>query len=260
MRRLINAGHDRNETVARKIGKRSKRFQLYTPDGVGREDGHLRRAGHHPHPLSITIPMQRRLPDEKIERWNRRDSAAEAEPVRWLLQCWAELVHSYALDYVGPDRPVLPKDIEDRDADVWEPLLAVAELAGGHWPERARVAAVAAVAADGVKSHAEPGIELLVDIKAVFDQLQVEAIFTVNLLAELTRLDPRWRRLDGKKLARMLHSYGMNQTNKNQRIGARVTKGYRREYFEDAWSRYLPPAVTRLHRLHRLQTESDDDE
>ena len=81
---------------------------------------------------------------------------AEAEPLRWLLQCWAELVHSYALDYVGPDRPVLPKGIEDRDADVWEPLLAMAELAGGHWPERARVAAVAAVAADGVKTTPSP--------------------------------------------------------------------------------------------------------
>ena len=85
--------------------------------------------------------------------------AAEAEPLRWLLQCWAELVHSYALDYVGPDRPVLPKGIEDRDADVWEPLLAVAELAGGHWPERARVTAVAAVTADGVKTTPSHGID-----------------------------------------------------------------------------------------------------
>ena len=33
---------------------------------------------------------------------------AEAEPLRWLLQCWAELVHSHAIEYVGPDRPVLP--------------------------------------------------------------------------------------------------------------------------------------------------------
>ena len=165
---------------------------------------------------SITIPMQRRRPEDKdkIERWNRRIHEAEAEPMRWLLRCWAELVHSYAIDYVGPDRPVLPKGIEDRDADVWEPLLAVAELAGGHWPERARVAAVAAVAADGVKTTPSHGIELLADIKAVFDRLQVEAIFTVNLLAELASMDPRWRRLDGKRLARLLHGYGMNETHK----------------------------------------------
>ena len=256
MRRLINAGHDRNETVSRKIGKRTKRFQLYSPMALAGKMA-VSDVPETIRTRSITIPMQRRLPDEKIERWTRRESAAEAEPVRWLLQCWAELVHSYALDYVGPDRPVLPKDIEDRDADVWEPLLAVAELAGGHWPERARVAAVAGVAADGVKATPSLGIELLVDIKAVFDQLQVEAIFTVNLLAELTRLDPRWRRLDGKKLARVLHSYGMNQTNQNQRIGARVTKGYRQEYFEDAWSRYLLPAATSA---TSATDESDNDE
>ena len=43
--------------------------------------------------------------------------AAEAEQLRWLLRYWAELVHGYALDYVGPDHPVMPKGIEDRDAD-----------------------------------------------------------------------------------------------------------------------------------------------
>ena len=47
-------------------------------------------------------------------------------------------------------------------------------------------------------------------------------------------MDQRWRRLDGKKLARMLHSYGMNQTNNDQRIGARDTKGYQQEYFEES--------------------------
>jgi Protein of unknown function (DUF3631) len=155
---------------------------------------------------------------------------------------------------VGPDRPVLLKGIEDRDADCWEPLLTMAELAGGHWPERARVAAVAA---GGVKATPSLGIELLVDIKAAFDQLQVEKTFTVNLLAELTRLDPRWRRLDGKKLARVLHGYGMNQTNQDQRIGARVTKGYRQEYFEDAWFRYLLPAATSA---TSATDEGDNDE
>ena len=56
--------------------------------------------------------------NEKIERWNKPIHPAEAEPLRWLLRCWIELVHGYALDYVGPGHPVLPKDIEDRDADV----------------------------------------------------------------------------------------------------------------------------------------------
>ena len=258
MRRLINAGHDRNEKLARKMGKQVKLFRLYTPMALA---GKMSIA-HVPATIrtrSITIPMQRRRPEDKdeIERWIRRIHEAEAEPLRWLLQCWAELVHSHALDYVGLNRPVLPKGIEDRDADVWEPLLAVAELAGGHWPERARVAAVAAVAADGVKTTPSPGIELLADIRTVFDRLKVEVIFTKDLLAELAGMDPRWRRLDGKRLARMLHSYEMNQTNMDQRIGTMVTKGYRREYFEDVWSRYLPSAATSA---TRATEDGDDDE
>jgi hypothetical protein len=256
MRRLINAGHDRNETVSRKIGKRTKRFSLFTPMALAGKMS----IGDVPQTIrtrSVSIPMQRRLPGEKVERWTRREGAAEAEPIRWMMQCWAELVHSHAIDYLGPDRPVLPKDIDDRDADVWEPLLAVAELAGGHWPERARVAAVAAVAADGVKTTPSPGVELLVGIRAVFDELAgAPAIHTSDLLAELSDMDPRWRRLDGKKLAGMLHNYGMTDTNKDQPIGEKVTKGYRREYFEDTWARYLPAATSATPATH----EGDDDD
>ena len=106
---------------------------------------------------------------------------------------------------------MLPKGIEDRDADVWEPLLAVAELAGGHWPERARVAAVAAVAADGVKATPSPGIDLLADIRPSSTDCQVEAIFTADLLAELAKHGPALA--DGwtaSRLARMLHGYGID--------------------------------------------------
>jgi hypothetical protein len=243
MRRLINAGHDRSERVARKIGKTTKRFQVFSPMALAGKMA-IYDVPETIRTRSITIPMQRRKSGEEIERWTRRESAVEAEPLRRLLQCWAELVHPYALDYVGPDHPELPKGVEDRDADCWEPLLTVADLAGGDWPERARVAAVAHVAQDGVKNIPTDGIELLADIRAVFDKLQAKVIFTVVLLAELADMDRRWRRLDGRGLARMLHSYAINETHRDQRIGAVVKKGYRTEYFEEAWSRYLSPRAT----------------
>ena len=40
----------------------------------------------------------------------------------------------------------MPGGIKDRDADVWEPLIVVADLAGGGWHQTTRVAAVALVA------------------------------------------------------------------------------------------------------------------
>ena len=37
----------------------------------------------------------------------------------------------------------MPKALTNRAADIWEPLLALADLAGGHWPQLARQAAEA---------------------------------------------------------------------------------------------------------------------
>jgi hypothetical protein len=36
----------------------------------------------------------------------------------------------------------LPSGLNDRAGEIWEPLLALADLAGGAWPGRAREAAL----------------------------------------------------------------------------------------------------------------------
>ena len=73
--------------------------------------------------------------------------------------------------YQGDDRGAAGDalGIEDRNADVWEALLATAEAAGQHWPKRASVAAVALVAAAADK---EPslGIRLLSDLRDIFGE------------------------------------------------------------------------------------------
>ena len=114
---------------------------------------------------------------------------------------------------------MLPKGIEDRDADCWEPPLTVADL-GGRALAASRACRLCSPCAQTGEEHPTECIELLADIKAVFDQLQVKAIFTVDLLAELGNIDRRWRRLDGRGLARTLHSYGINETHLVQRIRA----------------------------------------
>ena len=155
--------------------------------------------------------------------------------MRWLLQCWAELIHGYAIEYVGPDRPVLPKGIEDRDADVWEPLLAIAELAGGHWPERARVAAVTAVTAAGVNAMPSEGMRLLWEIQAVFDRLKVGPS-SRRTGGGVGPDRTAWRRLASKRLAQDGEQLRDNQS-QFLALGTKVTRGYRRESFEDAWLR-----------------------
>jgi hypothetical protein len=139
----------------------------------------------------------------------------------------------------------MPDGIEDRNADVWEALLAVADAAGGDWPERARVAAVALVAA----SMAAPpslGIRLLDDLRKVFGDN--EAMSTEAILTALCDMDEApWSDLKGKPLnprglAHRLRQYGVHSV--NVRIGDTVPKGYRREDLHDPWSRYLGPGIT----------------
>ena len=133
---------------------------------------------------SIIIRMQRALPGEVAERWNERLHAFEVEPLCWLLRYWIELVHGYAHEH----RPDIPESLTNRDADKWEPLLTMAELAGGHWPERARVAGVVGVRF-GKQPHPARVSSCCGRIQAVFDERQVDRIHTEALMAELSDED-----------------------------------------------------------------------
>jgi hypothetical protein len=141
--------------------------------------------------------------------------------------------------------PDLPDGIEDRDADVWEPLLAVADQAGGCWPDRARVAAVAHVAQAKEKSPSL-GLRLLGDLRTVFgenDQMPSKFI-----LEELIALDESpWgdlggKPLDARRLSHMLGDYEIKS--RTIRMETTTPKGYRKVDLHDAWQRYLPPLAS----------------
>ena len=83
---------------------------------------------------SIVVRLERRTKDEQIERFRRRDVEVDADPLRQSCESLAEH-HLQTLMYA---RPHLPDALNDRAADTWEPLLAVADLAGYGWPERAQ--------------------------------------------------------------------------------------------------------------------------
>src|SRR5262249_50701580 len=133
------------------------------------------------------------------------------------------------VDNMAAARPEMPRGVEDRDADVWEPLLAIADAVGGHWPKVAREAAVALVS--GAK-ESEPslGIRLLADIRIAFGR--DDALATKNLLGRLHAMDEApWNELKGKPLnerglAVRLRQYGVRS--KNIRVGEAVPKGYER--------------------------------
>lgn len=196
---------------------------------------------------AVVIRMRRRLDDEKVQPWRKRINGPAADKLCADIREWAS--------GVTPTWPDIPEEIQDRDADVWEALLAVADLAGERWARIAREAAVTDVTASRQRKPSL-GITLLADLKKVFDAWQnVDKLPTEEILSGLNRMDEspwatirRGESMDSRSLANRLGKYGIGS--KPQRDGDRVFKGYSRAQFEDAWKRYVPGA--------NATTESDD--
>ena len=136
-----------------------------------------------------------------------------------------------------------------RIAQVWRPLLAIADAAGGEWPEEARAAADTLAAVAGTFDSKETlGTMLLADVRAVFEAKgDPERIKSDDLDKALLALPERpWesmpktgKRITAQARGRMLAGYGVNAETLRFEDGTRG-KGYKREAFADAWNAYLP--------------------
>lgn len=196
---------------------------------------------------SVVVRMRRRAPGEKVEPWRLRLNGPEAAELGDRLRAWAA-ENQYRVEW-----PTMPGGVEDRNADVWEALLSVADLAGGQWPERARVAAVTLVTASADRTGSL-GVMLLRDLRAVFDG--AERLPTDVILERLTSLDEspwgdlRGKPLDARGLARRLAKYANGDSPirpVQYRDGERVVRGYLAADLADPWSRYLPTDTTAPH-------------
>jgi hypothetical protein len=235
IRGLLNAGHRRGAVAGRCVvhGKTVITEEIPAYAAVA-----LAGLGWLPDTIlsrSIVIRMRRRHQGEHVEQFRRRIHLADGVRVRTMIETWTKAA---APEIKWPE---LPPEIQDRDADVWEPLIAIADAVGGDWPERARVAAVALVTA---ARDAEPslGVRLLSDLRAVFgtaDEMSSKTILRALIdIEESPWGDLRGKPLDERGLANRLRPYGVKSG--TVRIGADTPKGYRKEHLFDAWKRYLP--------------------
>ncbi|MGP5403250.1 DUF3631 domain-containing protein, partial [Pseudomonas helleri] len=144
---------------------------------------------------------------------------------------------------IGDARPDPIQGLNDRANDCWEPLLAIADAAGGHWPKSARHAAIVLHGLEG--DTPSIGIELLQDVKTMFDDKRASKIFSSELLDTLIADDEApwatWNRgkpISPRQLAGKLAEFEIKS--KDVRMGNVVKKGYEKGFFEEAWTRYLP--------------------
>jgi hypothetical protein len=238
IRGLLNAGHRRGAVAGRCVVKgkivETEEISAYCAVALaglgGLPDTILSRA--------VVIRMRRRAPGEVVEAYRRRVHAPDGEKLRKRLESWARAV----VDDVTGAWPALPDSIQDRDGDVWEPLLAVADAAGGDWPEKARVTAVTLVTLSK-ESTPSLGVRLLSDLRKVFghaDGMATEAILkALHGLEESPWGDIKGKPLNERGLASRLRAYDIKP--KVVRIGDSTHRGYSREDFHDAWVRYVGP-------------------
>lgn len=234
VRGMLNAGHRRGATAGRCVVKGKTVVTEELPAYCAVALAGLNDLPDTIMTRSVVVRMRRRAPNERVEPWRLRLHRDEAAQIFDALVDWSR---DTALKVQWPE---MPAGIEDRDADVWEALLAVADLAGGRWPERARSAATALVQ-DAHDTPPSLGIMLLTDLKAIFEDR--EKVATEEILDRLHVMDERpWGELRGKPidsrfLSRQLTKYGVKS--KTLRIGDATPKGYQAEDLADPWQRYV---------------------
>jgi Protein of unknown function (DUF3631) len=194
---------------------------------------------------SIPIRLQRKKLGETVARFRRRHAQGEAQQIKGELSDW---INSIA-ERLREVEPRLPDELTDRQQDGIEPLLAIADEAGCDWPEAVRKAAVEIFGSSAAEDQ-NIGVQLLGDIRAIFDTSDLDKISSADLLEKLKQIEispwadwSKGKGLTANGLARLLKPFGI--TPRGIRVDEQTPKGYLRESFDDAFARYLPPQPAR---------------
>ena len=251
---FLNAGFERGATFCRCVGQNAnldiQEFEPFCPkalSGIGEvlPDTTADRC--------IPIELVRQSREEKTERFRKREAEALVATIRAELQAWAQ--QPEVIDRLREARPDLPEELTDRQQDICEPLLAIADLAGGEWSKKARSALVKLCC---VKEDASTGVTLLADVRDIFNSTGEDKMTTKDMLERLTAIEADkpyafwWEealkhdrlKSAATKLAKLLKPYGV--TPRKIRVGNETIRGYHRADFEEAWKRYLPNSLPSL--------------
>jgi putative DNA primase/helicase len=245
---ILNHGHRYDGAVTRTVGDdhEPRRFSVYAAVALSGIGGLAETLADR----SVTSDLQRRRPSETIAPL-RIGRMGHLHDLRRRITRWVG-DHEERIAERDPEMP----SIIDREADNWHILLAIADEAGGKWPERARKAAEAAhiAAANDPAARLEM---LLGDIRTAFadNGTKMQDLFggeqviisSAKLVKVLVALEGRpWaetgkdrKPLTPNKLAWMLKPLGIT----SDKVGPERKRlaGYKLTQFEEAFSRYLPP-------------------
>jgi hypothetical protein len=256
LRAILNAGNQRDTIVSRCVppSHAVTDFKVFCPKalaGIGRLPGTVSDR-------SIPIEMRRKTRAEECDRFRRREVEPVANGLRDRLSVWgAEAVEALtgALTRVeglaDDDAPLAALD--DRAFEqAWEPLLAIADLAGSAWRARAIEAALV-LSGEREPDEQSTGVRLLADIRSIFEEIGDDRTSSKHLATRLAEdADSPWADWYGKPItqnaiAKLLAPFGIHPRSVRLRDDT-IPKGYLRGQFDDAWERYAsPPSAEKRH-------------
>jgi hypothetical protein len=240
LRGLLNAGHQRNRPTLRwnasiRQNEDIETFAMAALAGIGAMPDTIEDR-------AAVIRMRRRARGETVAPYRIRRDGPVLGILRQQLNQWIT-PHISTLTDATPDMP-----LEDRAADTWEPLIALADLAGGQWPRAARKAALALTSDRDAGDEGSTPTRLLTDCRIAFQD--ADALPTAVLLERL-RSDPEapWATLGANgltamKMGNLLRDFEIRSD--TIRFTTGQAKGYVRSDFADAWNRYCPEPETEV--------------
>ncbi|OKI20834.1 hypothetical protein A6A25_37410 [Saccharothrix sp. CB00851] len=254
VRQMLNLGYKRTATVPKTKGDPAtgftvERLPIFAPTALAG------LAGRMPDTITtraITIHLRRRRHDEHVEPYREAKVIRQVDPIREALSTWATSIGERLVEA----EPDMPPGVDDRPAEIWEPLLAIAEEAGGHWPTTARAACSHFVF--GQKTTPSLGVRLLADLRALFTAERTDRMHSAEIVARLRAIDDApWsdvngKPLDAQRLAKELSVYHVapmtfkhNNTNAKGYVIHPTNTQVEQVGLADAWARYLPAADNR---------------
>jgi hypothetical protein len=249
VRNVLNLGYKRTATVPKSKGDPAtgftiERLPIFAPAALAGLSGRM------PDTITtraITVHLRRRRHNEKVEPYRESKVTRQAEPIRDALCEWMTSIGESLIEA----EPDMPPGVDDRPAEIWEPLLAIADQAGGHWPTTARDACTYFVF--NQKTTPSLGVRLLADLRTLFATEDTDRMHTAEIVTRLRAIDDApWSDLNGKPLdSRRLSleltpyqvaplTFKHNGTNAKGYVTYPTNTQTEQVGLTDAWARYLP--------------------
>lgn len=183
LRGILNSGYRRSGKASLCVGQGAaievRDFSTFCPKAI---------AGIGKLPDTVadrSIPIRlKRARRRQVERFRERDAAEETSVLVAKIAGWCQR----NLEKLRSKRPEIPEKLSDRQADVCEPLLAIAELAGGAWPKAAE-SALLELCTEARAGDESTAVRLLQDVRAIFAERPVDEITSRHLCEALAQIE-----------------------------------------------------------------------